>query len=129
MDPDLDPVPQHCYFVSSVPYSLSSYPLSLITFFPCAPVLCPYSTVPCPLYPFCFIHLFPNPYRSSPLPILYPLSSFLRCSGSGSLGPYVFGPSGSASVSANYLYGSGSFDQQVKKMKKNLDFYCILTPL
>ncbi len=55
-----------------------------------------------------------------------------QCSGftSGS-GPYVFRPPGSASGSVIYFYGSspgsGSFHQQAKKMKKNLDFYCFET--
>ncbi len=121
VDLDSDPVTQHCYFVSSVRTVFSVFlPLSLIPFFPCAPVLCPYSTVPCPLSPFCFTHLFPNSYPPSPLPISYPLSSFPQCSGSESLGSGCFGPSGWASASANYLYGSGSFLQQVKRRRKTL---------
>ncbi len=34
--------------------------------------------------------------------------------------PYVFGPHGSASGSAIYLYGSVSFQSKAKKMKENL---------
>jgi hypothetical protein len=34
--------------------------------------------------------------------------------------PYVFGPPGSASGSVNFLYGSGSFHQQAKQLRKTL---------
>ncbi len=41
--------------------------------------------------------------------------------------PHVFGPPGSGSISQRYGSGSGSFYDQAKIVRKNIDSYCFVT--